>query len=86
MSVYAAPPPLEVVWVIMRMMMMMMLWGCHADGKPIGVQADSDWLYVVPWGFQKMLKWVAKRYDNPGIFVTENGKLTLSKGSFISCE
>ena len=22
-----------------------------ANGKPIGPRADSEWLYVVPWGF-----------------------------------
>lgn len=44
-----------------------------SNGKPIGVRADSEWLYVVPWGFRSLLNWVAERYGNPGIFVTENG-------------
>jgi beta-glucosidase/6-phospho-beta-glucosidase/beta-galactosidase len=43
------------------------------EGLPIGVLADSSWLHVVPWGFRKMLNWVAERYGNPGIYVTENG-------------
>ena len=30
----------------------------------IGPQADSNWLYVVPWGFRKMLNWVNNRYCN----------------------
>jgi beta-glucosidase len=51
-------------------------WGVTAtgtDGKMIGEQADSSWLKVVPWGFKKLLLWVAERYGNPGIYVTENG-------------
>jgi len=27
----------------------------------IGAQADSDWLYRVPWGLRKMLRWVHER-------------------------
>ena len=27
----------------------------------IGPQADSSWLYMVPWGFRKMLNWVNDR-------------------------
>lgn len=40
----------------------------------IGPQADSSWLYVVPWGFNKLLHWIKERYADPGIFVTENGQ------------
>ncbi len=34
-----------------------------ADGPQglIGAQADSDWLYRVPWGLRKMLRWVHER-------------------------
>ncbi|KAL3278788.1 hypothetical protein HHI36_016312 [Cryptolaemus montrouzieri] len=28
---------------------------------------------TVPWGFYKMLKWVAKEYNNPLVYVTETG-------------
>jgi beta-glucosidase len=42
------------------------------NGKPIGPVAASDWLLVVPWGFQKLLKYVWNRYETP-IIVTENG-------------
>jgi beta-glucosidase/6-phospho-beta-glucosidase/beta-galactosidase len=30
-------------------------------------------LQVVPWGFRKLLNWIAKEYNNPHVFVTENG-------------
>jgi len=43
------------------------------NGKLIGPQADSSWLYVVPWGIHKMLHWVADRYGSPPIYITENG-------------
>lgn len=28
---------------------------------------------IVPWGFRKLLLWVKQRYDNPTLYVTENG-------------
>lgn len=28
---------------------------------------------MVPWGFRKMLNWIKENYDNPTVFVTENG-------------
>ncbi|CAL9078619.1 unnamed protein product [Musa textilis] len=43
------------------------------SGEPIGQRAASEWLYAVPWGFQKVLNYIAKRYDNPPLYVTENG-------------
>nr|APM84101.1 GH1 beta-glucosidase [Microcerotermes annandalei] len=35
--------------------------------------AASEWLQVVPWGFRKLLNWIAKKYNNPPIVITENG-------------
>ena len=37
------------------------------------VQADSEWLYVVPWGLRKLLVWIDQRYDHPDIYILENG-------------
>ena len=31
------------------------------------------YLQVVPWGFRKLLNWIAKEYNNPPVLVTENG-------------
>jgi len=42
------------------------------NGNPIGPVAASHWLLVVPWGFQKLLKYVYQRYETP-ILITENG-------------
>lgn len=33
----------------------------------------SSWLRHVPWGFRKLLVWIKKTYDNPLVYVTENG-------------
>jgi len=45
----------------------------YRNGQVIGPPADSSWLYVVPWGMRKILHWVADRYGNPPIYITENG-------------
>lgn len=37
------------------------------------LRADNQWLYVVPWGFRKALNWVKNKYNNPVIYITENG-------------
>lgn len=33
---------------------------------------DMQWP-VVPWGLRDLLLWITKRYDNPPIYITENG-------------
>ncbi|XP_065212467.1 myrosinase 1-like isoform X1 [Planococcus citri] len=33
----------------------------------------APWLMVVPWGFRELLKFIKENYDNPPVFVTENG-------------
>lgn len=44
----------------------------NPQGVPIGPVAESSWLIVVPWGFEKLLDYVWNRYFTP-IVVTENG-------------
>lgn len=43
------------------------------NGIPIGPQADSSWLQVVPAGFKLVLRWINSRYNHPAIWITENG-------------
>jgi len=45
----------------------------YKDGVPIGPPADSNWLFVVPYGIRYMLGWISKRYGHPAIYITENG-------------
>ncbi|XP_055604261.1 myrosinase 1-like [Uranotaenia lowii] len=33
----------------------------------------SDWFRVYPRGAYKILKWISKEYDNPPVYITENG-------------
>jgi len=43
------------------------------NGIQIGPQADSDWLYVVPYGIRKNLFWLQDRYGPMDFWITENG-------------
>jgi len=43
----------------------------------IFLQAASNWLYVYPKGIQELLLHVKKVYNNPLIYITENGEHTL---------
>ncbi|KAK6247821.1 hypothetical protein QUC31_019386 [Theobroma cacao] len=43
------------------------------DGVPIGPTTASDWLYVYPKGFYELLLYTKSKYNNPIIYITENG-------------
>ncbi|XP_045799885.1 beta-glucosidase 13-like [Trifolium pratense] len=43
------------------------------NGIPIGPRAASSWLYVYPKGIQDLLLYVKKMYNDPLIYITENG-------------
>ncbi|KAK3164503.1 hypothetical protein QOZ80_1AG0020010 [Eleusine coracana subsp. coracana] len=42
-------------------------------GVPIGPRANSDWLYIVPWGLYKAVTYVKEKYGNPTMFLSESG-------------
>ncbi|XP_011094085.2 beta-glucosidase [Sesamum indicum] len=43
------------------------------NGIPIGEQAASDWLYIVPYGIRELLLHTKNVYNDPLIYITENG-------------
>ncbi|CAL5426244.1 unnamed protein product [Camellia sinensis] len=43
------------------------------NGVPIGAMAASTWLFVYPRGIYHLLLYVKKKYNNPLIYITENG-------------
>ncbi|CAL9768055.1 unnamed protein product [Musa acuminata subsp. burmannicoides] len=43
------------------------------NGVPIGPQAASSWLYVYPKGIRDLLLYTKSKYNNPVIYITENG-------------
>ena len=38
------------------------------------MQIASDWLYVYPRGIRDLLLYTKEKYNNPLIYITENGK------------
>ncbi|CAO2837232.1 unnamed protein product [Amaranthus hypochondriacus] len=43
------------------------------NGILIGPEAASDWLHVYPRGIRDLLLYVKRKYNNPLIYITENG-------------
>lgn len=43
----------------------------HVD--PQWKRAKSEWLYSVPEGLRDLLNWIKNEYNNPPVFITENG-------------
>jgi beta-glucosidase len=53
--------------------------GGISEDQDVNLSLDPDWKVtlmqwaVVPWGCKKMLHWIKNRYNNPAIYITENG-------------
>ena len=46
--------------------------GVYLVPVPGAQKTDMGWA-IVPWGLRKLLNWIAKRYRNAPIYITENG-------------
>lgn len=53
--------------------------GGISEDQDVLLSQDESWPLtafnwaVVPWGCYKLLDWISKRYNQPDIFITENG-------------
>ncbi len=53
--------------------------GGISEDQNVNLSVDKNWKRtsmnwaVVPWGCKNLLLWIADRYDNPDIYITENG-------------
>lgn len=47
------------------------------------MQTASDWLYVYPKGIRNLLLYVKETYNNPLIYITENGDYYIKKNNFL---
>ena len=53
--------------------------GGLSEDQDVNLKVDPKWektsmkWSIVPWGCQKLLEWIADRYDNPILYITENG-------------
>uniref|UniRef100_A0A8D8CID7 beta-glucosidase n=2 Tax=Culex pipiens TaxID=7175 RepID=A0A8D8CID7_CULPI len=47
--------------------------GVIESSDPDWPTSGSVWLHVVPKGMNKLLNWIRKEYNNPPVYVTENG-------------
>ncbi|XP_066277899.1 cytosolic beta-glucosidase-like [Branchiostoma lanceolatum] len=36
-------------------------------------RGQSDWLFAVPWGLRRLLKYIKEHYGDPDVYITENG-------------
>ncbi|OAY40077.1 hypothetical protein MANES_10G147600v8 [Manihot esculenta] len=43
------------------------------NGIPIGQQAGSSWIYIYPEGIREIVFYIKRNFNNPPIYITENG-------------
>ncbi|PON32154.1 Glycoside hydrolase [Parasponia andersonii] len=55
------------------------------NGVPIGDKTALDWLYVYPKGIEDLVLYVKENYNNPNIYITENGFVDPKINDTIDC-
>lgn len=45
----------------------------NKNGVPIGYVQNQSWVYVYPKGLKDLLLYMKERYNNPEVYITENG-------------
>ncbi|XP_024021043.1 beta-glucosidase 16 isoform X2 [Morus notabilis] len=50
------------------------------NGTTIGPKAASDWLYIYPKGIEDLLLYTRDKFNNPVVYITENGVDELNNG------
>ncbi|XP_058006870.1 beta-glucosidase 15-like isoform X2 [Hevea brasiliensis] len=53
----------------------------HRNGIPIGKKGGSFWLYIYPRGILDLLLYTKHKFDDPVIYITENGVSEVNTGS-----
>ncbi|KAL9420923.1 hypothetical protein AB3S75_038485 [Citrus x aurantiifolia] len=45
----------------------------HKDGNPIGTPTTLPWIFLYPKGIKDFMLYIKSKYNNPAIYITENG-------------
>ncbi|KAF5736406.1 beta-glucosidase [Tripterygium wilfordii] len=45
----------------------------YRNGKPIGTPTPLNWLFIYPKGIRALMLYIKNKYNNPPVYVTENG-------------
>ncbi|MBA0806365.1 hypothetical protein Gohar_005819, partial [Gossypium harknessii] len=51
----------------------LLVLAAEKNGVPIGTTTDVSWLFNYPKGLRDLLLYLKKKYNNPTIYITENG-------------
>ncbi|POO00097.1 Glycoside hydrolase [Trema orientale] len=54
----------------------------YKDKTPIGIPTALSWLFIFPEGIRDLLLYIRGKYNNPPIYITENGMPDANNNSF----